>query len=234
VLLRTSLIAQVDIYHTLSFLSPVSSITPACYSSTVAQPWETTQSRSARSLELQSRPAPVTSTTGSAPNNTQPYVVLASADGANVDYRPAFGDPASLGHLLGRSLFVKVTVNSSRRLWIGSIPVGKSFSRPRRYDRVIDPRRLTTLEYHFPLPNFPVLNFDSSSPLSVTMPDYSNKDFSSISKFTGKENFVEWDQRIRLALLIEAGSDFIDTNTSPPSGAKNLQYGIPVMANLPV
>ncbi|GFZ44372.1 hypothetical protein JCM24511_02094 [Saitozyma sp. JCM 24511] len=43
------------------------------------------------------------------------------------------------------------------------------------------------------------------------------KTFGDIPKLTGKENFVEWDQRLKLSLLIVKGSQFIEPNASPPS-----------------
>jgi hypothetical protein len=47
------------------------------------------------------------------------------------------------------------------------------------------------------------------------------KIFSDIPKLTGKENFVEWDQRLKLSLLIVKGSQFIEPNASPPGRSQS-------------
>jgi hypothetical protein len=50
------------------------------------------------------------------------------------------------------------------------------------------------------------------------------KIFSDIPKLTGKENFVEWDQRLKLSLLIVKGSQFIEPNASPPERSQSAWF----------
>jgi hypothetical protein len=47
-----------------------------------------------------------------------------------------------------------------------------------------------------------------------------SKVFNDMPKLVGKENFVEWDQRLKLSFLIIKGSNFIEPNASPPSDTR--------------
>jgi hypothetical protein len=48
-----------------------------------------------------------------------------------------------------------------------------------------------------------------------------SKIFTDIPKLTGKENFVEWDHQLKLALLIIKASQFMEPNASPSEGSQS-------------